>query len=208
MVLNPDISGYVESMQSSGNNLTGASMDISVRSQFEMLMSVVSNVKKIGVMYDPQENQIVIDRALKTAKDMGIQLLARKVYSEKEVPEVLEDISDNIDALWAVSDSTIFIPQSIQFILLHTLRNSIVFMGISPSFVEAGALLALTCDYEDIGRQSGEIAIRVLTGEKPGNIPVSIPGKTLLSINLRTAQQIGVEIPRDIIKKADEVFGD
>ena len=207
MVLNPEASGFVKSMEASGNNLTGASMDISIRSQFEVLTSVIPNIKKIGIMYNTQENQVIIEKALTVAQKMGLELVAKAVDSEKEVPCVLEDLVTQIDALWSVGDSMIFTAQSTRFILFYTIRNSTPFMGLSPSFVKAGALLALTCDYEDIGRQSGEIALRILAGEKPTNISIAIPRKTLLSLNLRTAEQIGIELPSDIIEKAEEIFG-
>ena len=56
------------------------------------------------------------------------------------------------------------------------------------------------------GRQAAEIAIRILSGENPANIPVAVPRKVLLSLNLRTADQIGLHIPDHIIKSADDII--
>ena len=207
MVLNPVDSGLVDSMQSSGNNLTGVSMDIPIRDQFENLKMVVPRrVKRIGVLYNPKETGAVVAQALKVAKEMGLELIVKPVNSKKDVPEALKELCRRIDVLWSVADSTVFSPQSTRFIILHTLRNRIPFMGLSPSYVKAGALLALSWDYEDIGRQSGEIAAKVLAGKKPADLPIAAPRKIFLLLNLRTAEQIGIKIPPDVINRAKEVI--
>ena len=90
--------------------------------------------------------------------------------------------------------------------LLHTLRTGTPFMGLSPSFVKAGAILALSCDYSDIGKQAAEIAGRILNGENPGDIDVTVPRKFSLHINLRIANQIGMHIPDSVVRLADEVI--
>ena len=90
--------------------------------------------------------------------------------------------------------------------MLKTLTTGTPFMGLSSSFVEAGALLALSCDYGDVGKQAAEVASRVLKGEQPACIPISVPRKVSLCINLRTASYIGLRVPDHVIKLADTVI--
>ena len=66
--------------------------------------------------------------------------------------------------------------------------------------------MALSCNYAEIGKQAAEIANRVLDGESPEDIPIAVPRKVLFSINLRTADHIGLRVPDDVIKLADEVI--
>ncbi len=206
-VLNPVDSGLVKDMKSSGNNLTGASMDIPIKTQFEWLKKVAPSIKTIGVLYNPDETKVVIDKASKIAEIMTLKLIAVPVHSEKDVPKATNGLLRKVDALWSVADTTVFgLKQSRKFILLKTLREKIPFMGLSRFFVQAGALLALSCDYEDIGRQSGELAVRILAGEKPSQIPITVPRKISLLLNLKVAERIGIKIPRHIINEADEVF--
>ena len=73
MVLNPAASGFIRSMNASGNNLTGASLDIPPQVQFEALRSIVPNLKRIGVIYNPQETEKVVQQARKVAKEMGLE---------------------------------------------------------------------------------------------------------------------------------------
>jgi len=205
-VLNPVDGGLVKSMKSSGNNLTGASMDIPVKTQFEWLKKVVPNAKKIGVLYNPDETKAVIDEASKIAGKMQLKLVAMPVHSEKDVPKSTQDLIREIDVLWAVADSTVYSQQSAHFILFHALKTKTPVMGFSRLFVKAGALLALSSNHEDVGRQSGELAVRVLTGKEPSAIPITVPEKVFLSLNLRVAKEIGIKIPSHITDRADEVF--
>ena len=87
-----------------------------------------------------------------------------------------------------------------------TLRNRIPFVGLSPSFVKAGALLAFTTDYRDLGRQAGEQSVRILTGEDTAGIPITVPRDLSLFINMNTAKQIEVEIDDAIRQKAELHF--
>lgn len=202
MVLNPLASGFVRSMNGSGNNLTGASLDIPMQVQFEALRSVVPSAKRIAVIYNPQETESVVQQARKTAKEMGLDLVGIAVNSEEKVPEALRSVDKSIDALWSVADSTVFSSASMEGILLHTLRNKIPFMGLSPAFVKAGALLALDADYQEVGAQCGGLAAKILAGETPASLPITTPQKATLHVNLKTAETIGLKISPERLKSA------
>lgn len=202
MALNPMASGFIRSMNASGNNLTGASLDIPPQVQFESIRSVVPGAKRIGVIYNPQITEIVVQQARKAAKEMGLELFAVPVTSSDKVPDALRTLENNVDALWSVADSTTFTSASMEFIFLHTLRNKIPFMGLSPAFVKAGALMALAIDYQEVGAQCGGLATRILSGETPGSLPITTPQKVVLHVNLKTAETIGLKIPPERLKGA------
>lgn len=206
MVLNPVSSGLVESMSSPGGNITGASLDIPIETQFEYIKSVVPNLRSVGVLYNPNETGAVVQKADKVARNMNLTFIAKPVYSERDVPGALKSLMGDVDAIWSVADGTVFGSQSTQYILLNTLKAGIPFMGLSHSFVKAGALMALSCDFADIGKQAAEIASRILKGENPGKIPVTVPRRVYLSLNLRTAGYISLRIPDQTIKSANEVI--
>ncbi len=205
MVLNPVSSGFVQGMSASGNNLTGASLDIPLRIQLEKFKLIAPQLKKLGVLCTPDSKPLIIE-AKRVCESIGIELVPELIYSEKEVPRAVEALAQEVNGLWAVADTVIFTPQSSQYILLYTLRNGLPFMGLSPSFVKAGALFALACDHKDVGRQAGELALRVLSGEEPSHVPITIPRMIYLCLNLRTAEQIDLKIPQRIVSVAKEVF--
>ena len=204
MVLNPQAAGLVQSMQSSGNNLTGASLDIPVKVQFETLQSVVPKVKRIGVFYNPAETEKVVQPAARVAAEMGLELVGIAVTSPEQLPEFATTLrTRRLDALWSVADSTVFASsRSLEFLVRRAVEARIPFMGLSPDFVKSGALLALSVDYRDIGLQCGEQAAHVLRGSPPSSVPITIPRKVTLHINPSTARGIGLEVPSAILDKA------
>lgn len=205
MVLNPVSSRFIQSMSSSGNNLTGASLDIPIRIQLEKFKLIVPKLKRLGVLFTQDSKQVIIE-AKRVCQKIGIELVPELIYSEKEIPGAVEALAHEVDGLWAVADTLIFTPQSTQYILLYTLRNGLPFVGLSPSFVKAGALFTLACDHKDVGRQGGELALSILSGKEPWQVPVTIPRTIYLCLNLRTAEQINLKIPERIVSVAKEVF--
>lgn len=202
MALNPMASGFIRSMSGSGNNLAGASLDVAPQVQFEAIRSLVPNLKKIGVVYNPQQTESVIQQARRSAREMGLELVAVPISSGDKVPEALRALDKSVDALWSVADSTTFTSASMEFIFLHTLRNKIPFMGLSPAFVKAGALMALAIDYQDVGAQCGGLATRILAGENPGSLPITTPQKVVMHVNLKTAETIDLKIPAERLRGA------
>jgi len=196
MVLNPVASGLVQSLQSSGNNMTGASLDIPVERQFETLKAAVPSIKKVGVLYNPQETGAVVSAAAQVAAAMGLELIAMPVSSAEKLQETLEQHKKKLDALWAVADRTVFASdRAIEFLLRKTLEYKLPFMGLSPGFVKAGALLALSVDYADVGAQCAEQVAQVLAGRPPAALPITVPRKVTPYLNLNVAKAIGVAIP-------------
>lgn len=202
MALNPLASGLIRSMNASGNNLAGASLDILPQAQFEAIRSLLPNAKRIGVIYNPQETEAVIQQARRSAKDMGLELVAVPISSGDKVPDALRSLDKSVDALWSVADGTTFTPASMEFLFLHTLRNKLPFMGLSPAFVKAGALLALAIDYQEVGTQCGGLALKLLAGENPGSLPITTPQKLTLHVNLKTAETLGLKIPPERLRGA------
>jgi putative ABC transport system substrate-binding protein len=206
LVLPSTGSGSLEHLRGTHRNIAGATMEIPIALQFEKIRSLIPEARKVGVLYDPQVSGPVIDAARAVASGAGMTLVPLSVSSEGDVVRETEDLAERVDVLWSVADSTVFTPQGLKHILLATLRNRIPFVGLSPAFVKAGALLALSCDYEDIGRQSAEIAVRVLDGERPDRIPTAVPRVVNLSLNMNTARQINVAITEEVRHAAATVF--
>jgi putative ABC transport system substrate-binding protein len=204
-VLNPMASGFVESMNHPGGRITGAALDIPPDIQFKYFQRVVGKITNMGVIYSP-ENENIIHHARIAAQSRGINLIPLKVESEKDVPQAIDSLCKISDALWSVADYTVYTPQSTRHIVLQTLRNRIPMMGFSQALLEAGGLFSLDFDFKDVGRQAGEIATRVLMGTSPGEISVRTPGVIYFKYNEKTAVQINLKIPDELLAVAKEVI--
>ncbi len=187
-------------------NATAVILDFPLETQFQWLQRILPGSATLGVLYHPQENVAKVQAATRVAKGMGLTLIGRGVESPRDLPDAIENLFRSIDVLWGVADQTVMTPQTAEPILLASLRNKIPLVGLSTSWVKAGALYALDRNYSDIGLQCGELAVKILSGTKAGSIPVTGPRKVAYSLNLKTASLLNMELPEDIIKGAQQII--
>lgn len=207
MVLYPVASDFVQNINTPAKNLTGAAIDVPIKRQLKALSEIVPNLKRVGVLYSPDETLPVIEEASRVAASLNLTLLAEQVDSESDVPDALSKLDkQKMDALWSVADGKVFTRPSIKYIIEYVVRRGIPFMAPHNGFVKAGALVALTADYRDNGRQAGEISIEILRGKKPENISVATPRTVSMALNLQVANHIRLKIPRNIVEGASQVI--
>jgi putative ABC transport system substrate-binding protein len=206
MVSEPGASGLLNADGSVGGSMTGACLDVPVREQFMSLLDVVPGAKRIGVVYNPGETQVMVDEGRAVANSLNLGFVSQAVRSEADVPKALSELRPKIDALWLVGDRTVLTTQSLQYVFLFAFQNNLPLIGLSEHFVKMGALFAVGPDYVDIGRQSGELAARILSGEEPEDMTHVCPRRVLLSLNLRTAEIIGIKVPDHIVRSASATY--
>ncbi|TVL98385.1 MAG: hypothetical protein CV087_21300 [Candidatus Brocadia sp. WS118] len=187
-------------------NATGVTLEFPLEIEFSMLRQLLPEAKRVGVMYNPEENREKITLARGVAEKMGFVLYVQEVNSPKDMPNALKNIAKNADVLWGIPDNLVLNVKTAKQVLLFSFRNSIPFCGMSPSWVEAGALFSLSWDYADIGMQCGEAVMKIMQGNKPSSLPMASSRKVLYSLNLRTAKQMKIKISEEFINKAHQVF--
>ena len=187
-------------------NATGVTLEFPIETEFYWLRQFLPEVRRIGVIYNPEENHEKIHLAKSVAKKMGLTLYTQEVNQPKDIPNALKNIAKNGDVLWGIPDTMVLNPQTARQILLFSFRNNIPFCGLSPNWVEAGALYSLCWDYTDIGMQGGEAALKIQQGSKPDSVPIAAPRKVLYSINLKTARQMKIKISQELLLNAHQVF--
>ena len=188
------------------SNATGIILEFPIETQLKWIRQFLPHITTIGVIYNPKENQGMVENAAALAERMGLKLETQKVLAPQDLPGALEKIARNGDVLWGIPDSVVYTPQTAKPILLFSFRNKVPLIGLSSSWVKAGALYSLEWDYGDIGAQSGETALKILQGMRPGAIPPAGPRKVLYSINLNTARHMKIEIPEALLRNAQSVY--
>lgn len=188
------------------SNATAVVLEFPVETELRYLQRLLPGQRNVGVLFNPAENQSRIDLATKVAASLGLTLFARKVESPKDLPEALDSLNKRADVLWGVADQIVLNAQTVKPILLFSLRNRIPFVGLSATWVKAGALYALDRDYEDIGRQCGELALKVLQGTPPATLSPVPPRKVVYSVNLKTARLLKLDIGGPALQAAQAVI--
>ena len=202
MVLNPIENGVVTSLTDPGKGITGVCLNIPVEVQLKALLRIDPSIKKVAVLYNVKTRAELINELEKAVSSLGIALIAEPVSSESDVSNSLRKALSGSDSLWAFPDPLIYNPSTAQPIILETIRNNTPFMAFSSNFVKAGALAALECNYKDIGAQAGEMATKIIRKDGIEDIAIAFPRKTILIVNKRTSDTIGINIDRDILDKA------
>lgn len=187
-------------------NVTGVDIDFPLATQFEWMHKLLPDIKTIGVLYNPKENEAKIDAAAQAAQKEGLTLLPKEVTTPRALPDAIESLTKHVDILWGITDQLVLSPQTAEAILLFSFRNKVPFAGLSSSWVKAGALYALDRDYTDLGAQCGELAIKILRGTKPNALVIVPLRKVLYSLNQKTAGQMNLEFLPSVVKNAQQVF--
>jgi putative ABC transport system substrate-binding protein len=187
-------------------NMTGILLEVPIERQLAMVRVLLPNLKHIGTLYDPSRTAPLIEEARRALKPNGTELIPIQIKSEREVPGALRALLPAVEALWLVPDSTVLTDESLRFILNTALEDRVPVIGFSREFARSGALLCLSVNYGDIGRQAGSLTRKILDGQ------ISLPMKPLqpdrieTSMNLKTARFLQIDIPKDLESKADELY--
>lgn len=201
MVLEP------ETILSERPDLAGVSISIPVDIQFSMLQQILPATKRIGILYDPALNTGFVQESIPAAERLGLSIHAVPVTSPKDISNALKTLSRQADVLWGITDSTVYTSQTARFIIQDTvMKYKIPFIGPSESYVKAGALYALFIKAKDIGRQSANLAGQILTDPTGTQRRMVKPETVRLSLNLRTANLIGVKIPEHVVNRAEVIY--
>ncbi len=187
-------------------NMTGILLEVPIERQLAMIRTLLPNLKHIGTLYDPSKTTTLIEEARRLLKPNGTELVPIQISSERDVPGALRALLPSIDALWLVPDSTVLTDESLRFILNTALEERVPVIGFSREFARSGALLCLSVNYADIGRQAGQLTRKILDGQVSLPVKPLHPDRIEVSMNRKTAKFLDIDIPKDLEAKADEIY--
>ncbi|MCS6302416.1 MAG: ABC transporter substrate-binding protein [Nitrospira sp.] len=187
-------------------NMTGVLLEIPTDRQLTVMRTFLPAVRRIGTLYDPDKTAAKLKEAEPRAAVHEFQLRGFAVGDEKEVPQQLRALLSESEALWLIPDSTVLTDESIRFILESALAKQVPVFGFSSELTRLGALLSMSIDYGEIGREAGVLARRILNGEQPLRLkPVSVQ-RIRITVNQKTARYLGIPIPKELDGMIDETY--
>jgi len=185
---------------------TGIFLSYYPETQLRWLKKLFPQYRRVGILYNPEENQAEIDRAKGAAKQLGLEIVAKPVHIPKELPSALKSLLREIDILWALPDRVVLAPQTAKEVLLTSFRNRIPVIGASMPWVKGGALYALDWDYTDMGVQAAAMALKLIRGTPINKIPLEEPRTVAYTLNLKTAKHMKLDIPAEVARGAKDVY--
>src|SRR3989454_10253465 len=203
----PVRSGLVPSYAASGNNLTGVSVYSGPLSgkRLEILREIAPNVRRIlCVVGNDSIAEISFGVAQKTADQFGLVLIRRDVASRDDIIRELSVMPKGaFDAIYHVPSS--LVSAHLNLLIQRARQDRVALMAHEDDFVAAGALASYGADYRRMGAQTARVVDKVLSGVAPAEIPIQVPEKLFLAVNLATAKAIGVKPPLTILERADRI---
>ena len=206
----PVAAGFIESLARPGGNvtgITGRNRELGGK-RLELLKEAVPKLARVAVLYDPDIPDSVLDvkEVLPVAaRALGLTIRSWEVRAADEFEQVFAAISKwRPDGLYVPASGPLIRPKE-KWIAGFALKSRLPSAG-TREFVEAGGLIYYGPDSAHSYRRVAYYVDRILKGAKPADLPVEQPTKFVLMINLKTAKQLGLTMPSDVIKWADEVI--
>jgi putative ABC transport system substrate-binding protein len=192
--------------QLTSDNMTGTLLEVPIDRQLKIMRTFLPTIRRLGTLYDPAKTSSRVKDAEKQAVNYDFQLKGVPVESEKDVPQQLRALLSDVEALWLMPDSTVLTNESIRFILDSALARQIPVIGFSPEFTRLGALLSMSVNYGDVGRETGLLAKHILNGNGQQFLnPVPIE-RLKITVNLKTAKFLGITFPKELTSLIDETY--
>ena len=204
-VTDPVVADIVESEDEPGSNVTGTSDMNPVAEQIALIKEIDPDAKKIGTVYSSGEvnSEVQVKLAREAAKDEGLELVEQTVTNAGELKQATEALGD-VDAIYTPSDNLVV--SGLGSIVSVAEERGILVVGADAQHVEGGAVATLGIDYEKLGHQTGEMAVRILQdGEDPATMPVETQSEFELTINPAAAERLGYELPQELVDRAVNV---
>jgi ABC-type uncharacterized transport system substrate-binding protein len=187
------------------NDIWGVSLDITPATQFQIMRQAFPERRRVGVLYNPNHNQKIIEEAKRAAAASGFNLQVFPVSTIKEIPFAFEKLDEKADLLWTLYDQTVYGPESAKYILMQALQKRIPVVGFSPHFAKAGALLALYGDYYDMGQQAATQALALRSGEGD-TARLDRPRTVRIAVNDKVGGFLGVSLSPAFQKMVHQSF--
>ncbi|MCR1928905.1 ABC transporter substrate-binding protein [Enterococcus gallinarum] len=188
-----------DSNEAPGRNITGTSDMVPIDKQIQLLLSIVPDAKTIGIMYNAGEanSKIQADLAEKALKDAGVDVKVLTANTTNDVQQVTTSLAKDVDGIYVPTDNTFASAAAVVGEVAKETKTPIVAGSVEQ--VEDGALATFGIDYKSLGKQTGELAAKILDGdEKPATTPVETANKLELVVNQEMATALGID-PESIV---------
>jgi len=203
----PVASGWLESLAHPRGNLTGVFLDFPdfAAKCLQLLAEAVPQLTTIGVLWDPTTGSLQLAAVQAAARIMGLDV---RVFEARRAIAIADAFDaarlSRIDGLLVLS-SPLF-GGNPQLVADLAVRTKVATISLFPDIAREGGLLAYGPDIQNLYRQAGAVARKVLQGANPAEIPAERPTRFQLIANLKTAKALGLELSPTLVARADEVI--
>ena len=205
-VTDPVAAQLVGNWTASKSNVTGVSDLLEAGKQIELIKQIVPTAKRVGMVYNPGEaNSVVVAKEFKAqlAKH-NMTLVEAAAPRTVDVATATKSLIGKVDVIYTNTDNNVI--SAYEALVKVGNDAKIPVVGSDTDSVRRGAVAALGISYYDLGRQTGDVVVRILNGDKPGVIASKTSDKLGLFINTTAASKQGVTLPPALVSSAKTVL--
>ena len=197
-VTDPVSAKLVETREHPGGNVTGTSDQSSdaISTQINLIKKVLPKAKTIGILYTQSEQNSVVqkDEAKRLLEEKGFTVVEKTILDSNNVKAAAESLMTEVDMVFVPTDN--IISSTMETVKQVSIKHKVPVFGGSTEMIAVGGLYNYGTNYEELGRQTARMLVRVLKGEKPENIAVELPEKLELHTNQEMADALGIDISK------------
>jgi putative tryptophan/tyrosine transport system substrate-binding protein len=212
VVSDPVGSRFVDGFAHPGGNITGfVNVESSLAGKWiEVLKDIVPGVKRAALMFNPAMapySAYYLQPFEAAARFQAIEPMSAHVRNDSDLERVIANLAgDSKTGLILMPDAFIATRHNLELIVSLTARHRVPAIYPYRFMVAAGGLISYGIDTVDLYRRSAGYIDRILKGAKPADLPVQLPTRFELAVNLKTAKELGIEMPATLLGRADEVI--
>ena len=209
VVSDPVGSGFVAGLPRPGGNMTGFSTQEPTMAGkwVELLTEIAPDRRRIAAMFNPETAPYVRSYYLPpfeaAARSLKVEPIVVPVHSDAEIETVVISLGRDSGGVVLVPDAFLLAHRA--SIISLAARNNVPAVYWSSAFTTQGGLLSYGPDLRDLYRRGAGYVDRILRGARPSELPVQLPGKFEMAVNVKTAKALGLTVPQSILVRADEV---
>jgi len=208
-VPDPVAAGLVDSLARPGGNITGVTTIAAVLAgkRLELLKETVPKLSRVAVLWDPQDQGSALQwkESQLPARDLGVQLHSFEVSRAEKYEAAFKEAVKRRSTALAVAGSPLALSNQKRIADL-AVKNQLPAIASRSDFAASGGLMSYGADRVEPYRRAASMVDKILKGRKPADLPVEQPTKFEFVINLKTAKQIGLTIPPNVLARADKVI--
>jgi len=200
--------GVVDGYRDHGLNLTGIASEQPTGRQLEYLLMIAPDIERVFVPYAPELGlieELGLASITKAAADSGVEVVVGEANTDREVAEMLANLPSDIDAIFLCTNRTTSFSGDDATLIPFTIEHKLPFSVSNNTSVAKGALVSYTYDMAALTTQATRLVDKILAGTPASSLPIEHP-EYFLTINLKTAEAIGIEVPYNVLEAADTII--
>ncbi|MEY8370591.1 tryptophan ABC transporter substrate-binding protein [Aerococcaceae bacterium 50-4] len=204
-VSDPANNGFIASDEEPGANVTGVTDTAPVKKQFDLMETLLPEMENVGIIYNSSESNVTktVNDAKAEAESRGLNVVESTITSTNDLASIAEQLAGQVDVIWVPNDNTI--ASAMDTLIQVTDANNIPVIPVVDAMVADGGLATVGINQYQFGLDTATVVADVIEGADTASYPIIYNDKTDTYINTAKAEDLGINIPQELIDNAIDV---